>query len=126
MLTKKQALLLDYIKSHIREHGSSPTYSEMGAALGRCKSNMHRTVSLLVHRGALVRVRGQACALALPPSKQLSPQKALLACQLLVDAYYRGKRRGGGVWWEEVDLAHEAALSALAENKASNLEGKEP
>jgi len=41
--------------------------------------------------------------------------KAMKACELLVSAYERGNRDGGSVDWDDLDLAHEAAVAALAE-----------
>jgi SOS-response transcriptional repressor LexA len=54
-LTRRQTDLLDYIKSHMKEHDISPSFEEMGAALGMSKSQVHRLVSSLEERGAISR-----------------------------------------------------------------------
>ena len=48
-----------------------------------------------------------------------SPKLALYALETLVEAYRRGKRRGGDVDWSDVDVAHELARHALAEERWS-------
>jgi len=49
-------------------------------------------------------------------TRRIHPQPlALEAAELLVEAYRRGKRRGGDVDWSDVDIAHELARRAVAE-----------
>lgn len=47
--------------------------------------------------------------------------KATAACELLVKAYDRGLANDGSVDWADVDLAHEAAKTALASPGADAL-----
>lgn len=43
----------------------------------------------------------------------LEPSAADRACQLLVDAYDKGKKSGGSIDWEDIDDAYIVALDAL-------------
>ena len=47
-------------------------------------------------------------------SRLYAANKALRACELLVEAYKTGEANGGSVDWSEVDLAWEVAREALA------------
>jgi hypothetical protein len=46
-------------------------------------------------------------------TKQSKTKWALMACELLVDAYKQGAKRGGGIDWNDVDEAYNAALKAV-------------
>ena len=53
-MTKRQKEVLDYILAYWSEHGYSPSYDEIGVALGiSSKSNVHRLIYSLVNRGFL-------------------------------------------------------------------------
>ena len=55
-VTLQQARCLEAIKAYIAEHGCSPTFSEIGAALGmstHCKGNVHALVHALAERGLI-------------------------------------------------------------------------
>jgi hypothetical protein len=42
---------------------------------------------------------------------------ALAACKALVDAYQTGEHTGGSIDWSELDIAYEAALTALGKER---------
>lgn len=44
-------------------------------------------------------------------------QQALHAAQCLVDAYKDGENNGGSVRWEDIDIAYEAAVQALKQER---------
>ncbi len=53
-ITRKQQRVLSFIQRYIFEHDSSPSYAEIGAAVGiASKSNVHRMVRALAERGAI-------------------------------------------------------------------------
>ena len=60
-LTPQQSRCLAVIKAYIAEHDISPSFEEIGAALGlRSKSDIHRLVTGLVQRGYIDYVRYRA------------------------------------------------------------------
>jgi repressor LexA len=64
MLTKKQYELLLFINKRLNEHGVSPSFDEMKAALGlRSKSGIHRLITGLEERGFIRRLPHRARAL---------------------------------------------------------------
>jgi repressor LexA len=64
MLTRKQHELLLYIHKHLGEHGVSPSFDEMKAALNlKSKSGIHRLISGLEERGFIRRLPHRARAL---------------------------------------------------------------
>lgn len=63
-LTKKQALIIDFIKEFTARQGESPTYREIMAALGLSSvSAVAEHIDNLVRKGALKRVPGAARSL---------------------------------------------------------------
>jgi len=54
-LTRRQRDALAFIKNFQIENGYSPSYDEIGAALGLAKSGVHRVVIGLETRGAVRR-----------------------------------------------------------------------
>lgn len=55
-MTKRQAQLLDFIRSYVAEKGYSPSFDEMRLTLGlRSKSGVHRSVDALVAHGKVRR-----------------------------------------------------------------------
>mgnify|MGYP000885003554 FL=1 len=64
MLTRKQYELLVFIHKHLNEHGISPSFDEMKAALGlKSKSGIHRLITGLEERGFIHRLPHRARAL---------------------------------------------------------------
>ena len=64
MLTQRQLQLLKFIQSYSREHGVSPSFDEMRAALKlQSKSGIHRLISGLEERGYIRRLAYRARAL---------------------------------------------------------------
>ncbi|HSE78940.1 MAG TPA: transcriptional repressor LexA [Alphaproteobacteria bacterium] len=64
MLTRKQYELLVFVNRHLHEHGVSPSFDEMKAALGlRSKSGIHRLITGLEERGFIRRLAHRARAL---------------------------------------------------------------
>ena len=64
MLTQRQLQLLKFIQNYAREHGVSPSFEEMRAALKlRSKSGIHRLISGLEERGYIRRLAYRARAL---------------------------------------------------------------
>jgi repressor LexA len=74
MLTRKQYELLVFIHKHLNEHGISPSFDEMKAALGlKSKSGIHRLITGLEERGFIHRLPHRARALEvvrLPENQQ--------------------------------------------------------
>lgn len=65
-LTPKQQKLLDFIEVFTAEHGHSPSYQEMGEAMGlHSRSGAHRLLDRLQERGHIYRRRGMARSLVL-------------------------------------------------------------
>lgn len=63
-LTKKQALIIDFIKDFTARQGESPTYREIMAALGLSSvSAVAEHIDNLVTKGALKKVPGAARSL---------------------------------------------------------------
>tara|TARA_Y100000310_G_C20589548_1_gene767228 strand:+ start:509 stop:850 length:342 start_codon:yes stop_codon:yes gene_type:complete len=52
-MTLREAECLKFIEAYWEEHGCSPSYDEIGAAMGLVKSNIHRLVHQLTRNGYL-------------------------------------------------------------------------
>lgn len=64
MLTKRQKILFDFLKSRIAAEGVAPTVEEMKVALGaKSKSSVHALVTELVEKGAIRRIPNHARAI---------------------------------------------------------------
>lgn len=64
MLTRKQHQLLLFVHKHLQQHGVSPSYDEMKAALGlKSKSGIHRLITALEERGFIRRLAHRARAI---------------------------------------------------------------
>lgn len=62
--TKKQMLILDFIREYTAEHGVSPTYREIMAGLGLSSvSAVAEHIDNLVEKGAIIKTPGVARAL---------------------------------------------------------------
>ena len=64
-LTRRQMQLLNFIRSHVAEHGRVPTFGEMADGIGTSKGYAHNMVSLLEKAGAVVRDSAHPRALRL-------------------------------------------------------------
>lgn len=63
-LTKKQALIIEFITDYTNSHGVSPTYREIMTALGLSSvSAVAEHISNLINKGALRKVPGTARSL---------------------------------------------------------------
>lgn len=58
-LTARQHELLVFIEKFIAEHGHSPSYTEMGIAIGKVRSRVHSLVNRLIDRGHLRNGKGK-------------------------------------------------------------------
>ena len=69
-MTPRQKQLLDFITDYIESSdGISPSFDEMKTAMGASsKSGIHRLVEALVAHGKIVRLKGRARSVALPPA----------------------------------------------------------
>lgn len=68
-LTKRQSEALAFIRGFIEAHGYSPSYDEIGVALGlrpKSKGTVHAVVHRLVERGALEIAPNRARSISLP------------------------------------------------------------
>ncbi len=81
-LTVKQAELLSFIRSEDAE-GRTPSYNEMGRAVGVVKSGIHRLIGALAERGYITRAyhSQRSIRLTSPADGNIStvPIEALLA-----------------------------------------------
>lgn len=81
-ITKRHLDLLEYVRQYIEDHGYSPSYEEIAAALGfHSKSRVYYIVKALVQRGYLIHT---SCArsLAIPLRSQDSPRTYKLEAAL--------------------------------------------
>ncbi len=89
-MTPRMRDALDYISAHIRQHGSSPSYRQIGEALGIiAKSGVHRLVSELEEAGRIRRDPGK------PRSIEIIGDR-LLTAQPTTDLVAELRRRGVG------------------------------
>ncbi len=65
--TPRQADCLKIIQTSIEWRGYSPTYQEMGKALGLAKSGIHRLITGLENRGAIRRLPHRPHGLEITP-----------------------------------------------------------
>ena len=90
-LTKKQALVYDYISEFIKEHDYSPSYRDICAGLGLSSvSAVAEHVDNLVRLGALRKVPGEARSLEVidftyPETTSLFRQKMATATEEEID-----------------------------------------
>jgi repressor LexA len=75
MLTPRQAQLLRFIETYQAEHGYSPCYEEMIAALGlKSKLNSFRLVRQLEERGLIRRLPNRARAVEIIRPSVMAPK----------------------------------------------------
>jgi SOS-response transcriptional repressor LexA len=88
-LTKRQAKLLAFIRSHIVEKGHSPTYAEMCVFLGiTSRSTIHYILRLIEARGHVRLTPHKSCSVELVDWLQLPPD---LEQQIRDTAQHRGE-----------------------------------
>lgn len=84
-LTKKQALIIDFIKDYIARQGESPSYREIMTALGLSSvSAVAEHIDNLVKKGALRKVPGTARSLEVVDMSY--PETTVLFGQALANA----------------------------------------
>lgn len=84
-LTKKQALIIDFIKDYIARQGESPSYREIMSALGLSSvSAVAEHIDNLVKKGALRKVPGTARSLEVVDMSY--PETTALFSQSLINA----------------------------------------
>ena len=54
-MTERQAEVLQFIRAYIAKHEFSPTFDEIGAAIGRSKSNVCLLIGKLARQGYVAR-----------------------------------------------------------------------
>lgn len=90
-LTARASDLLAFLRVYIGEHGISPTYDEMKAALDlQSKSGIHRLLAQLVERGAVRWMPNRARAIYLTDA-QAFRLPGNLAARLTAEAARNGK-----------------------------------
>lgn len=90
-LTKKQNLILDYIKSYIVSHGYPPTIREIGAAVGSSSpATIHAHLANLESKGYIKKQNSKNRALELLVDNEYEPKN-----ELIVDVPLLGKITAG-------------------------------
>lgn len=60
-MTRRQAQMLDFLKTYVGKHGHSPSYTESALALGLAsKASVHRLVLALEAQGKIKRLAHRA------------------------------------------------------------------
>lgn len=90
-LTKKQNLILDYIKSYIVAHGYPPTIREIGTAVGSSSpATIHAHLANLEEKGYIKKQNSKNRALELLVDNEYEPKN-----ELIVDVPLLGKITAG-------------------------------
>jgi len=75
MLTPKQYALLIFVDKYIKEHGHSPSFEEMKAAVGlKSKSGIHTLLGSLEERGFILKLKHKARALEVLKVPRVKPK----------------------------------------------------
>lgn len=89
-LTPAQQNVLNVVDEAIAATGVSPSFDEIAAAVGTCKSNVARLISCLEQRGAIRRVPGHRRTLTICSPLTVDANFQLAAEELLARWYEAG------------------------------------
>jgi SOS-response transcriptional repressor LexA len=116
-MTPKLLAVLDFLRSYIAEHGYSPSYDDICAAVGwKSKSNAVRVVDSLVEQGRVRRIPHRARALEVLetlPGVATPSERLAIAARAVANYKAKAKERaeqGTALTWADLADSIVAAL----------------